>query len=125
MRAQCNFGKKNNNPSLLPLFSFVAMYESRLRKRKAKEEEPQEKEVVEVSKKKLKTSTTKRSNKKKVVEEVVLDVEPTVSEPDLDLTKTCPNEVCTDFFLLFILYFIFIFRIIINFTKKNNYFILS
>jgi hypothetical protein len=61
-----------------------------LRKRKVKEVPQEEEEVEEkVTKKRVKTSTKKSRAKEEPVEQVV-----TSNEPDLDLTKTCPNEVC-------------------------------
>lgn len=72
------------------------MYESRLRKRKVKEQEEvqYEKEVEKATPKKLKTSVPKKSTRKKdKLAEVEVLIEE-INEPDLDLTKTCPNEVC-------------------------------
>jgi hypothetical protein len=72
------------------------MYESRLRKRKVKEPEEVEEEEEEVVKitttKKKRRTTKKKKNKSKEEGKVVLDGG-NANEPDLDLTKTCPNEV--------------------------------
>ena len=70
------------------------MYESRLRKRKVKEEVPQEEVHEKTTKKRVRTAT-KQSRYFKSKEDKKVELEVVSSEPDLDLTKTCPNEVCS------------------------------